>query len=276
MANLGQVNELMVLKTSDYGLYLKTDTLGDVLLPNAYVTEEIEPGDMIKVFLHRDSDDRLVATTETPKAMVGDFAVLTVKDVGGVGAFMDWGLGKDLLVPFSEQKGRLQVGQKALVRVYLDPKSERIVASMRLNRFLDTFEKNYMEGESVKLIVASKTDLGFNVIVNGVHWGLIFHDDVDRPLPQGHKVDGYIKTVREDGKINISLRATGYERIGSATEQVLDAIRKAGGTLALHDKSSPDDIRDMLNMSKKTFKQAVGSLYRERKIVLESHSIRLA
>lgn len=276
MANLGQINELMVLKTSDYGLYLKTDNLGDVLLPNAYVTEDIEPGDMVKVFLHRDSDDRLVATTETPKAVVGDFAVLTVKDVGGVGAFMDWGLGKDLLVPFSEQKGRLQVGQKALVRVYLDPKTERIVASMRLNRFLDTFEKNYLEGEAVQLIVASKTDLGFNVIVNGVHWGLIFHDDVDRPLPQGLKVDGYIKTVREDGKINISLRATGYERVGSATEQLLDAVRRAGGTLALHDKSSPDEIREQLNMSKKTFKQAVGSLYRERKIVLEKQSIKLA
>lgn len=276
MANLGQMNELMVLKTSEHGLYLKADHLGEVLLPKSFVPEGLEPGEMIRVFLHRDSDDRLVATTQTPKAFVGDFKVLTVTDVGKVGAFLDWGLGKDLLVPFSEQKGRLKIGQKALVRVYIDPKTERIVASQRLNRFLDTFEKNYEEGESVQLIIASKTDLGYNAIVNGVHWGLIFHDDVDRALPQGSELAGFVKTVRDDGKINLSLRPVGYEKVESATDQVLAALLQNGGELSLHDKSAPDEIRARLQMSKKTFKQAIGSLYREKRISLEEEGIRLA
>ena len=275
MAKLGRMNNLMVVRESDFGLFLNADDFGEVLLPKNTVPEGAEPGDVLTVFLYKDSEDRLIATSLKPLAQSGEFARLTVKAVERVGAFLDWGLMKDLMLPFAEQKGRPQVGDRVFVRVYQDKQSERIVASMRISRFVDGFEKDYERGQEVDIIVASKGDLGFNVIVNEAHWGLIFESDADRALPQGTRLRAFVKELREDGKLTIELRKSGYDKVTGASAQVLDALEKAGGSLPLGDKSDPALIKAHLEMSKKIFKQAIGALYRAKKIDLEPERISL-
>jgi hypothetical protein len=230
----------------------------------------------VEVFVYRDSEDRLVATTETPRAMVGDFAFLrVVSQSPGIGAFLDWGLEKDLLLPRREYAGGIREGRHALVHVMLDERSDRIVATCRLNRHLNLTAPNYTEGQAVKLIIESETPLGYKAIINGAHTGLLYRAEIADPLFIGDSLNGFIRTVRPDGKIDLGLDPAGHRRLGPLSDQILAALKTAGGHLPFHDGSSPEEIRTGLGMSKKAFKQAIGVLYRERQISIEPDGIRL-
>ena len=277
MANLGKRNSLRILREAAPGLYLDGGSHGEILLPGRYIPRGARPGGRVDVFVHRDSEDRLVATTEIPAAMVGEFALLRV--VGALpkmGAFLDWGLAKDLLLPIAEQSRRVRAGEWVLVRVLLDAKTDRILASMRLERWLDLTPPTYAEGEAVRLLISGETPLGFNAIVNEAHTGLLYRSDLAGPLTVGQRLDGFVRRVRPDGKIDLALDRAGYRRIGPLTEQIVDALKADGGRLPYHDKSTPEEIRAAFGVSKKAFKQAVGALYRERRIEMEPEGIRLA
>lgn len=229
------------------------------------------------VFVYRDSEDRLVATTETPLAMVGEFAYLRVVSVNPrIGVFFDWGLEKDLLLPLREQASPLRPGDRRVVRIALDEKTDRIIASARLNRWLNLTPPRYTEGQKVRFIVTGDTPLGYNAIIENAHRGLLYRSDLAGPLATGLQLEGYVRAVRDDGKIDLALDRAGFHRIAPVTDQILVALQAAGGKLELHDNSSPEDVRDAFGISKKAFKQAIGSLYRARKIVIEPTGIRLA
>jgi predicted RNA-binding protein (virulence factor B family) len=234
-------------------------------------------GGKVDVFVYRDSEDRLVATTEKPLAMVGDLALLRVAGVNPrVGVFLEWGLEKDLLLPMREMDGPLNPGDKVVVRVMLDERTNRLIATARFNRFLDRRPPHYHEGESVRLLVASKSPLGFNLVVNNAHRGLIYHTEITAPLKIGDVVQGYVKAIRPDGKLDLALGVAGHRRIGPMSDQVLAILTEKGGRLPYGDNSIPEEIRDVFGMSKKAFKQAIGALFKERKIVIEPDGIRLA
>ena len=249
---------------------------GEILLPKQYTTEDMKVGDTVKVFIYRDSEDRLIATTQTPLAMVGDFAYLNVVDESPVGAFLDMGLQRDILVPFSEQNNRLEKGRKVLVRIYLDD-SDRLTASTKLDTFLyDTDETNaYKTGEEVNIVIGPKTDLGIKVIVDGTYWGLIYHTDVFQSLNRGDKLKAFIKRVREDQKIEIIMQKPGFARVEGLAGDVLELLTQDGGFIPLSDKSSPDDIKKKFQCSKSSYKQAIGTLYKQRLIRIEKDGIYL-
>ncbi|MFY0642610.1 MAG: GntR family transcriptional regulator [Bermanella sp.] len=276
MLEIGRFNDLTILRQLPRGLQLDGGEHGEILLPKQYTTEEMKIGDSVKVFIYRDSEDRLIATTQTPLAMVGDFAYLNVVDESPVGAFLDMGLQRDILVPFSEQNNRLEKGRKVLVRIYLDD-SDRLTASTKLDTFLyDTDETNaYKTGEEVKIVVGPKTDLGIKVIVDGTYWGLIYHSDVFQPLNRGDQLTGYVKRVREDQKIEIVLQKPGFARVEGLAGDVLEQLTQEGGFIALSDKSAPDDIKKKFHCSKNSYKQAIGTLYKQRLIRIEKDGIYL-
>lgn len=277
MAQLGKRNILRIVRAAPPGLYLDGGTHGEILLPGKYVPEGAAPGSIIDVFVYRDSEDRLVATTETPLAMVGECAYLRVVSVKrDVGAFLGWGLEKDLLLPLREQTRTLRPFDWVVVHLALDTKSDRIVASARLNRWLDATPPDFAAGQPVKLLVEAETPLGFRAIINHTHHGLLYHSDLARPLAIGQTLDGFIRTVRPDGKIDLSLEPAGYRRIAPLTEQVIEALKAAGGALPVHDNSTPEEIRKRFGVSKKAFKQAIGALYREHRISIEPDGIRIA
>ena len=273
---IGRINTLRVTAYHDHGLLLDGGTMDDILLPSRYVPEGMEPGAMIEVFLYNDSEDRVVATTERPLVMADQFASLKVVDTNQVGAFLDWGLPKHLLLPFREQQTRVTVGQDALVHVRLDPVSHRLVASAKIDKFLaDTAPMDVLEGQKVTLVIAGTSDLGTNVIVDHLYWGLIHQSAVTVPR-RGTTCTGYIGRVRENGLADITLEPPGYKRVSTATDQLVEALSKStDGFLPLHDKSSPEQIRIALGMSKKVFKQALGALYRERRVRITSEGIHL-
>lgn len=276
MAELGRTNRLVIVRDSDHGFYLDGEELGEILLPTREVPEDVEQGDEVEVFLMRDSEDRLIATSQKPWCEVGDFAALEVKSVHPkVGAFLDWGMPKDLLLPFREQLGRVKEGQLVIVRVLLDKVSDRIVATARTNRFLNQTFPPYGIGEEVSLIVQERTPLGYLAIVNQRHRGLLHESHLRHPLQIGEELSGYIAKVKEDGKIDLSLDAVGYGRVTNLSDRILEELQQAGGELGIGDKSSPEEIRNRFDTSKKAFKQALGALYRDRKIVLEPNRISL-
>ena len=276
MAILGKRNSLPIVRQAPPGFYLDGGTHGEILLPGRYLPAGGMPGEKVDVFVYRDSEDRLVATTETPRAMVGEFAFLrVVSQSPSIGAFLDWGLEKDLLLPRREYAGGVRQGGRALVHVMLDERSDRIVATCRLNRHLNLTPPNYTEGQAVKLIVESETPLGYKAIINSAHTGLLYRAELSAPLSIGESLDGFIRTVRPDGKIDLGLDPAGHRRIGPLSDQILAALKTAGGHLPYHDGSSPDEIRAAFGMSKKAFKQAIGVLFRERRIVIEPDGIRL-
>lgn len=277
MALLGRRNLLTVVRSAPPGAYLDGGSHGEILLPGKYLSPGIEPGLKIEVFLYRDSEDRLVATTETPFAMVGEFAHLQVVSVNPrIGVFLDWGLEKDLLLPLREQVSPLQVGDWRVVRVALDRRSDRIVASARLSRWLSMNRPAYAEGQRVHFIVTGESPLGYNAIIENTHRGLLYRAELAGPLATGQQFDGYVRAVREDGKIDLALDRAGFHRIPPVSEQILTALQAAGGHLPLHDDSASEDIRATFGISKKAFKQAIGALYRARRIVIEPDGIRLA
>ena len=277
MALLGQRNSLPIVRNAPPGLYLAGGTHGEILLPGRYIPPGAKPGDAIDVFIYRDSEDRLVATTESPHAVVGQFAYLRVATVAaGIGAFLDWGLEKDLLLPLREQTRSLRPHDWVLVAVVIDPRSDRIMASARLSRWLDLTPPAYVEGQAVKLIIEGETPLGYRAIVNHAHRGLLYRGELASPLTVGQQIDGYVRTVRHDGKIDLALDPVGHHRIVGLTERIIESLKARGGHLPYHDKSSPEEIRAEFGASKKAFKQAIGALYREHRIRIEPDGIRLA
>lgn len=276
MANIGKRNTLKVLRHSTPGLYLDGGELGEILLPNRYVPARCSRGDRLEVFVYRDSEDRLVATTETPRVCAGEVASLRVVNVHQqVGAFLDWGLSKDLLLPFREQTAPVAVGQVVTVRVYVDPKNQRIVASMRLELGAEEESPNYRAGEQVEFVVSEATDLGYKALVEGRHRGMLYRDSLSTPVKVGQRLKGFVRAVRPDGKIDLRLDRAGYPRVAPLAARIVAALERHGGRLELDDDSSPEAVRQAFGASKKAFKQALGSLYKTRRIRFTSPGLEL-
>lgn len=275
MAKIGERASLKILREKSFGLYLDGGELGEVLLPHREVPKDNVIGADLDVFVYTDSEDRPVATLAKPKAMPGEFARLKCVEVTGVGAFLDWGLPKDLLVPFREQKARMEPGRTYLVRVHFDEVSGRIMASTRITRFLDKTPHHFKPGDEVDLVIFAKTDLGYKAIVNGTHSGLIFAEGVFQELQPGEKTKGYIAGVRPDGKIDLTLHAAGRGKVMSLEERILAELEARGGFWAIGDHSSAAEIHDELGVSKRTFKQAIGGLFKKGSISIEDRGIRL-
>ncbi len=267
MAIIGKRNRLAVVRDAPPGIYLDDGGRGEILLPGRYIPRGVAPGDMLDVFVYLDSEDRLVATTETPLAMVGEFACLKVVSVNRqIGAFLDWGLSKDLLLPFREQVGKVGVGQSVVVFVHLDSRTSRIVASMRLNQHLSRIPPSYVEGQPVRLIIIGKTPLGYSAMVEHAHRGLLYDSNLSGPLKIGQAIRGFVHAVRPDGKIDLRLDASGYQKVFPLREQILQALERNGRRLEFDDKSPPQAIREAFGVSKNTFKLALSALYKERRI----------
>ncbi len=276
MVEIGKYNVLKVVKDLDFGLYLDGgEELGEILLPRRYVPVNCTVDTELEVFIYLDSEDRLIATTEMPNAIVGEFAYLKAVSVGKIGAFLDWGLPKDLLVPFREQKANIEKDRSYVVYIYLDDESRRIAASSKIEKFLDNLPPNYEEGQEVELMIYHQSELGYKAIVNGTHTGMLYDNEVFRRLNKGEKVKGYIKKVREDDKIDLALEKPGYGKVDGIAQSILNVLKNSNGFLDITDKSPAEEISKRLGISKKNFKKAVGSLYKQRLINIENDGIRL-
>ena len=273
---LGKFNQLEVVKEVDFGLYLDGGEEGEILLPTRYVPEGCQVGDMLNVFLYLDIDERLIATTLTPLVQVGQFACLEVAWVNQFGAFLNWGLMKDLFVPFSEQKMKMQVGRKYVIHAHLDDESYRIVASAKVDRYLAKDIPDYAPGTEGDILIWQKTDLGFKAIIDNKHSGLLYENEIFCTLETGMQMRAFVKQVREDGKVDLILQKPGFEKIDDFSKTLLDYIKEHGGRIHLNDKSPAEDIYDTFGVSKKTFKKGVGDLYKKRLISLQENGITLA
>ena len=280
MLAIGRINRLRVVREVDFGLYLDGgDTarggFGEILLPGRYVPKGCTVGDALDVFVHFDSEDRIIATTERPYAMVGEFALLKVASVTKHGIFLDWGLPKDLLLPFNEQVTRMEAGKSYVVRIFLDADSHRIAASAKLDEFLFEEARGEFEADDeVSLFNAAKTELGYRMIVNNSHWGLLHRHELVRELKRGERLTGYIKQIREDGRIDLCLHRQASEKSAEVGEAILAALETAGGFLPLTDKTGADEIRARFGVSKTLYKKAIGALYRQRRISIGDDGIR--
>ncbi|MDD2709604.1 MAG: S1-like domain-containing RNA-binding protein [Verrucomicrobiae bacterium] len=268
MLMIGKRNRLTIVRQASPGLYLDAGDQGEILLPGRYIPPGAVPGMALDVFVYLDSEDRLVATTETPTAMAGDFACLKVVSVNRqIGAFLDWGLPKDLLLPFREQTGPpLHEGQRVVVHIYLDTKTSRLAATMRLNRHLSREMPAYARGQEVSLLIAAKTPLGYNAIVENAHAGLLYHSNLSEPLEIGQKLKGFVQAIRPDGKIDLKLDPSGYQRVIPLRKQILQTLERNGGRMEFDIKSPPAAIRETFGVSKNAFKLALSALYKERRI----------
>ncbi|WP_444436578.1 CvfB family protein [Pseudomonas sp. A6] len=277
MAAIGRFNSLQVVKHTEIGLFLDGGPHGEILLPKRYIPkdEPTEPGEWLNVFIYLDSEDRIIATTLKPKVQVGGFASLKVVEVSRVGLFLDWGLPKDLLLPHSEEKRPLQVGDYCVVYCYIDERTRRITATARLDRYLDSTPAHYQAGQEVDLLVVERTDLGFKAIIDGRHWGLIHKNELFKFVRGGMREKGYIKEVRADGKISLSLQPVGQAARDDLSERILAALREAGGSLALSDKSPPEAISREFGVSKGNFKKAIGGLFKQGLITILDDRIEL-
>ncbi|MFW3165772.1 S1-like domain-containing RNA-binding protein [Pseudomonas syringae pv. syringae] len=277
MALIGRYNSLQIVKHTNFGLYLDGGQDGEILLPNRYIPKDVptEDEDWLNVFVYLDSEDKLLATTEKPKVQVGEFASLKVVEVNSIGVFLDWGLPKDLLLPYSEEKRTLQAGDYCVVHVYLDKHTRRITATARLDRYLDKIPANYSVGQEVDLLVAEATDMGFKAIINNKHWGLIHKNEVFKFMRAGKQEKGYIKEIRSDGNISLSLQPVGAEAASSLNSKILAKLRENDGTLPVSDKSDPQVISGLFGVSKGNFKKAIGALYKQGQIVIHADRIEL-
>lgn len=275
MITLGNSYELNVVKKVEFGFYLDAKELGEVLLPRKYAPGDLAVGDAIEVFIYLDSENRPVATTQKPKAYVGEFAYLKVAALTEVGAFLDWGLEKDVLVPFSEQHRPMEVGQSYLVYLYLDKAQGRITASAKIDKFLDDNKPHHFKlRQAVNLIIANSTDLGYKAIINHSHWGMLYKEDVFQRLSFGQSLQGYIKHIRPDGKINLSLQG-GQEARDKYETSIINYLKNQNGFAPVHDNSAPQLITELFGMSKGAFKRAIGSLYKQQIITIGKDGIRL-
>lgn len=275
MLKIGNYNTLTVAREVDFGLYLATDDGREILIPNRYVPEGTRIGDELRVFVYNDSDDRLIATTETPYAEVGEFAFLQVRDVNATGAFLDWGLPKDLLVPFSQQRSRMNRGGIYLVYLYLDDSSKRVAASAKIDRFLGNVFADYAPRTRVSCLVVDHTPLGYKVIVDNLHWGMIYENEIFRPLEIQQTIEAFVKSVRPDGKIDLTLSDKAVRRVGDLADHIMEALEEGGGEIYITDASTPDEIRAAFACSKKDYKKALGHLYKSGKILLGQEKIEM-
>ena len=274
MLAIGKINSLKVVKKQGADVYLDNGTSGKVLLADKKLPENCHVDDTLDAFVYMDSEGHLAATTKTPLAQVDDIAWLKVVSLNYVGAFLDWGLPKDLLVPFSEQHHEMEVGKPYLVKVFLDDKN-RIAATTKIDRFITDESVDFEAGQKVSLIIADKTELGFKAIVNNTHWGLLYQNELFQPLKRGQKLGGYIKQKRDDGKIDLILYQPGYAKVVSLTDNILNKLKQNNGTLMLSDKSPPEAIYAAFGVSKKVFKQAIGALYKKQLITIDKNGIKL-
>ena len=272
---LGDYNRMTVVKTVDFGVYLDGGEEGEVLLPARYVPDGCKEGDELEVFVYLDNEERLVATTQTPLAKVGDFACLEVSWVNEYGAFLNWGLMKDLFCPFREQKMKMEKGKRYIVHVHIDHESHRIVASAKVERYFDPSFPPYRYGDEVSLLVWQKTDLGFKVIVDNRYAGLVYSNQIFREIRTGDRMKGYIEAVREDGKIDVMLQPTGWRMTKETADVLLDYLETHQGVCRLTDKSPAEDIYQAFQVSKKSYKKAIGDLYKRRLITIEEDCIKL-
>ncbi len=272
---LGEYNKLTILRFTSVGAYLGDEEENDVLLPNKYLTEDMMLDDEVEVFLYRDSEDRLVATTEKPYIILNQFAYLKVKEVTPFGAFLDWGLEKDLLVPFREQAHKLEEGKYYLIYLMLDTATDRLVATSKTNKVFSKDVEGIHLNEEVSILIGDQTDLGVKVVVENKYQGLIYKNDIVDRLFRGETMVGYVFNIREDGKLDVRLTKSGGAKIEPNTKKVMDLLEKNDGKLNLSDKSKPEEINALLGMSKKTFKQVIGGLYKNRVIKINDDSIEL-
>lgn len=273
--SVGKYNSLRVARMVDFGAYLDGGDMGDILMPKKYLPDNVEVGNNIDAFIYRDSEDRLIATTEKPFAVVGEFAFLKVKTVTQHGAFLDWGLLKDLLVPYREQRSRMNVDESYIVYIFLDSNSGRIAATEKYNKYLDNLAPKYEQGEEVNILICEQTPLGYKAIINNTHTGIIYNSEVHRRLSTGEKTKAYIAKVRDDDKIDLSLRALGYNKIDSLREVIIRRLREHGGSMPVGDKTEPETIKVIFGCSKKAFKMTIGTLYKEGVINITSQGIEL-
>lgn len=275
MLEIGKINKLKIVKQVDFGIYLDGGEFGEILMPKRYVKSKMNVDDTIEAFIYRDSEDRLIATNEKPKAMVGEFALLEVVSITTVGAFLDWGLPKDLLVPYSEQAHKMEKGRKYIVYVYIDKDTNRIIASSKTYKFLNNTPPEYTNNEEVDILITSKNELGFQAIINNTHTGLIYKNEVFCDIRQGQKLKAFIKKIREDEKIDLSLQKQGVENIDINAEKILAYLQTNNGFLKLTDKSKPEEIYSLLQISKRNFKQSIGNLYKRQLIKIDKKGIYL-
>ncbi|MCF6348817.1 MAG: S1-like domain-containing RNA-binding protein [Flavobacteriaceae bacterium] len=273
---LGKTNLLKVTKLTDSGYLLEDEDSKNILLPNDATTDKLKIDDPVKVFVYKDSDDRLMATTQKPTIELEQFAYLQVKDINKTGVFMDWGISKDLMIPYAEQTVKMQVGEWYLVFMLLDEDTNRLIGSCKENEFVFFDEIDVKEGDKVDMLLYSKTDLGFNAIVNNLYKGLIFNSNIHKDIKNGDRIQGYVKQVREDGKIDLLLEPLGYKKsIDPTTETILNKLKENDGCIYLTDKSSPEDIKEQLGLSKKAFKRGLGSLYKQKKVMILEDCVKL-
>ena len=275
MIEIGQYNKMRAARVMPQGWYLINEANREVLLPKKHVPQDLKEGDELEVFIYTDSEDRITATTLKPKATVNQFACLRVVEVSKFGAFLDWGLEKDLLVPFSEQTRKMLKDEWHMVYLYLDARTERVVATAKLNSYLETETIELEVGQEVDVLIGNTTDLGIKVIINAKYAGLIFKNEIFKNIKPGQRTKGFIKHIRPDNKIDVSLQQQGYANVAPNSQRILDKLKQNNGFLPLHDKSDPALIQEHLEMSKKTFKKAVGGLYKEKRIRIESDGIYL-
>ncbi|MFP4555731.1 MAG: S1 RNA-binding domain-containing protein [Bacteroidales bacterium] len=275
MADIGKYNDLRVEKVVSIGCYLDGGEHGEILIPRRYVPEGTKEDDVLKVFIYFDSEDRIIATTESPKITLGEIGSLKAVSVTNSGAFLDWGLPKDIFVPFKEQQQKMEVGKWYIVGLYIDYETNRLAASAKINKFLDNTPPAYEVGQEVDLLIYNKTDLGYSAIINNAHWGVLYENEVFRHLSRGKRITGYVKKIRDDEKIDLILQKPGYEKVDEISKGIIDKLEKNNGFIKLTDKSDPEDIYGLLGISKKVFKKAIGSLYKARLITLEKDGIKL-
>ena len=276
MIEIGKDNRLKVAREVDFGVYLADDEGNEVLMPARYVGDDVRVGDMVDVFVYTDSEDRPVATTDIPYAKVGEFAFLQVTAVNRIGAFLDWGLPKDLLVPFSEQNAKMMQGGIYPVYVYLDHESHRVVASARLEKHLGNVYPDYRPGQEVECLVIQHTPIGYKAIVDNLHWGMLYHNELFTPIEIEQTVRSYVKNVRPDGKIDLTLSSSTGRRVHTLADRIIERVEAAGGFIPMNDKSSPEEIKAEFSCSKKDFKKAIGTLYKGHKINLTDTGITIA
>ena len=275
MAEIGKMNKIKAVRSSENGMYLDGGELGEILLPNSSITEKLIIDEEIEVFIYHDHKQRLTATTVRPKGIVGEYVYLKTISVTGIGAFMDWGLQKDLFIPFAEQKETFEQGNSYLIYIYIDKVTGRMVGTAKVNKYLTNEPDGFIKGEEVEVLVCNKTDIGYNVIINDLCWGLIHSADITTDLRTNERMTGYIKNIKDDFKIDISFQQPSLKKVYELTDIIIDKIRENGGSLEITDKSSPDDIYSMFKVSKKVYKKSLGALYKQRIIVFEDNCVKL-
>lgn len=275
MIEIGKTNSLKIVKEVDFGIYLDGEDMGEILLPLRYLPETYEIDDMLDVFIYLDSEDRVIATTEVPYAEAGCFALLKVVDVNQIGAFLDWGLTKDLFVPFREQKEKMVKGNTYVVFIYIDS-SNRIAASSNLDRFVDLETSSFEDNEEVNLLIFEQTDIGYKAIINNSHLGVLYTNEIFQKIDIGQKTKGFIKKIRDDGKVDLCLEKPGPAKVNDLSREIFELLKKQGGVLSVTDKSPPEEIYNLFGVSKKTYKKAIGSLYKKRMITIAKNGIKLS